>query len=214
MGYDSEFSDRDSLYRIRTIIRHENSNSPDSDFPTASPPIAFALKEDFPEVRDACRIVYKGQNQTPIRRAGSMDSHYAERGYMVDSTFFRLFDYPFLEGNAENSLTEPNSIILSSALAHRLFGEEKALDKSINLGAGDEASTKTVTGVFDEKFSKTHLNPNYILTMNTPGLGEFVLNNQNYAGRFRRTRHGRLWKSWSERQSSSKHRLKRQRLKI
>jgi ABC-type antimicrobial peptide transport system permease subunit len=180
-GYDTGFTEADSLYRIRTIIKHENNSSPDSDYPTASPPIAFALKEDFPEVREACRIIYINQNDTPMRTAASLESHYAQRGYLADSTFFKLFDYPFLEGSAERSLIAPNSIVLSSALARRLFGEGKALDKIVVLGTGSDTSNKTVTGVFDEGFAKTHLNPNYIISMDTPGLGQFVMGNQNYA---------------------------------
>ena len=40
----------------------------------------------------------------------------------------------------------------------------------------------TVTGVFDDsKKLKSHLDPNYILTMNTPGLGQFVRTVQNFA---------------------------------
>lgn len=181
MGYDTGYTDADSLYRVRTMIKHENNDSPDSNLASAGPPIAFALKEDFPEILEACRVVHMDQFESPIRVAESIDSHYAQRGYLADSTFFKLFDYPFLEGSSGNSLIAPNSIVLSSTLASRLFGKEAALNKTVVLGTGTDASNKTVTGVFKDDFAKTHLNPNYIISLNTPGLGAFVRDNQNYA---------------------------------
>jgi len=39
----------------------------------------------------------------------------------------------------------------------------------------------TVTGVYNEDNGKSHLNPNYVMTMDTPGVGQFVRENQNYA---------------------------------
>ncbi len=181
MGYDTHFTDADSIYRIRTKIVHPGSDSPDTDSPAAGPPIAFAMKEDFPEIEEACRIVYMQQFDSPIRMAESMESHYAERGYVADSTFFKIFDYPLLEGTAKSALEASNSIALSATLAKRIFGNERALNRNVVIGAGDQAATKTVTAVFKDDFSKTHLNPNYIISMNTPGVGQFVMSVQNYA---------------------------------
>ncbi|WP_273568257.1 ABC transporter permease [Maribacter halichondriae] len=181
MGYDTHYTDADSIYRVQTKIKHLSGNSPETNTPAASPPIAFALKEDFPEVEEVCRIVYMEQFESPIRLSESTESHYAKRGYVADSTFFKVFDYPLLEGSASTALDSPNSIVLSSTLAKKLFGSQNALNKSVVIGAGEQASDKTVTAVFKDDFGKTHLNPNYLISMNTPGVGQFVMNNQNYA---------------------------------
>ncbi|MFH6604414.1 FtsX-like permease family protein [Maribacter algicola] len=180
-GYDTQFSDADSIYRIRTKIKHIGGSSPDTNSAAAGPPIAFAMKEDFPEIEEACRIVYMEQFESPIRIAESTESYYAERGYVADSTFFKVFDYPLLEGTAQNALDAPNAIVLSATLAKKLFGNQNALNRNIVLGAGDQAANKTVTAVFKDDFGKTHLNPNYIISMNTPGVGQFVRSVQNYA---------------------------------
>ncbi len=180
-GYDTQFAEAETIYRIRTKIKHIGVNSPDTNSATAGPPIAFAMKEDFPEIEEACRIVYMEQFESPIRIAESTESYYAERGYVADSTFFKVFDYPLLEGTAQNALDAPNSIVLSATLAKKLFGNQNALNRNIVLGAGEQAANKTVTAVFKDDFGKTHLNPNYIISMNTPGVGQFVRSVQNYA---------------------------------
>lgn len=180
-GYDKGFSDSEDIYRLRTRIRHLDNSTPDSDLPSASPPIAFAMKDDYPEVKEVCRIAYIRELDTPIRPEMSMESQYAKGGYLADSTFFKIFDYPVLEGDVRHALDASDNIAISDGLARQLFGSGSALNQVVVLGAGKEASRKTVTAVFKKDFSRTHLNPNYILPMNTPGLGEFVMNNQNFA---------------------------------
>ena len=182
-GYDTHHEDAESLYRIRTINKSKNNNSVDSNFATSSPPIAFAMKEDFPEVAEACRIVYFGEGSDAlIRAAESSDGYYEPRGYLADPTVFDLFSYTFTEGNPKGALKAPNTVVLSLTLAKKLFGSEKALNKILVMGSGEEEANLTVTGVFDDETSeKSHLNPNYFLSMNSPGLGEFVRNTQNFA---------------------------------
>lgn len=178
-GYDQQFEDSSSLYRLKTVIEENENGNPSAG---SSPPIAFAMKEDFPEVTEACRVVYFGkENAGLLRNPNNDESFYEPRGYVADPTFFKLFNYPFLEGNPENALDTPNSIVLSETLAKKLFGTKKALNQTLVLGSGEEEMTLTIKGVFEDDFGKTHLNPNYILTMNSPGLGEFVRNETNFA---------------------------------
>jgi len=178
-GYDDDFADSNLIYRINTSIPEHDDGVLSAG---VSPPIAFALKEDFPEVEEACRVVYFGSgNDGLLRNPENDEAFYETRGYLADSTFFNLFNFPFVEGKANGSLTQPNSIVLSQALTAKLFDTEKALGKTLILGSGEQEQTLTIKGVFKKDFSKTHLKPNYILTMNSGGLGQHVQNVQNFA---------------------------------
>ncbi len=178
-GYDKQFSDSSNTYRINTIIKEHNGGVASAG---TSPPIAFAMKEDFPEVAEACRVVYFGEgNSGLLRNLESGKSFYESRGYLADSTFFDLFNYPLVEGKSGSALNAPNSIVLSKTLAHKFFGNKSALNKTLVLGNGEQEQNLTVTGVFNQDFGKSHLNPNYILTMNSGGLGQYVQKIQNFA---------------------------------
>ena len=178
-GYDQQFSDSSTIYRITTSIKEHNEGKPSAG---TSPPIAFAIKEDFPEVAEATRVVYFGSgNAGLLRNPESEESFYENRGYLADSTFFKIFDYPFVEGISKASLNAPNSVVLSESLSRKFFGDKEALNKTLILGSGDEEQRLVVTGVFKEDFGKSHLQPNYILTMNSGGLGQHVRNVQNFA---------------------------------
>ena len=178
-GYDNQFTDSSSIYRITTSIKEHNEGKPSAG---TSPPIAFAMQNDFPEIAEATRVVYFGDgNSGLLRNPQSGESFYEKRGYLADSTFFKLFDYPFVEGVSKGSLNIPNSVVLSESLARKLFGRKSALHKTLVLGSGEDEQNLTVTGVFQENFGKSHLQPNYILTMNSKGLGQHVRNVQNFA---------------------------------
>ena len=179
-GYDSHHDDVQSIYRVRNT----NQRAGDADWISAAspPPIAFTMKSDYPEVIEACRVLNRDAFQQDLLRVIDTDKGYYEpRGYLADSTFFTMFNYRFIEGNAAASLNAPNTIVLSSFLAKKLFGNQRALDKVLILGMGESALNLTVTGVFDEKFGKSHLNPNYIYSMSTPGMGQHLQNYDNYA---------------------------------
>ncbi|WP_299890982.1 FtsX-like permease family protein [uncultured Lacinutrix sp.] len=181
LGYDNHHDNADTIYRVRTII--DDPSTPQFNAASSGPPIAFAMKEDFPEVVEAARLVYMGEGtEELIRATDSNNGFYEPRGYLADATVFNIFKFNFIEGNSSNALVKPNTVVLSSSLAKKLFGSVPALNKTIISGSGEAQLTLTVTGVFDDdNHEKSHINPNYLVTMNTPGLAEFVRTNQNFA---------------------------------
>ena len=96
--------------------------------------------------------------------------------------FSRYSTYKFIEGKPLHSLDEPYTVVLSSAVAKKLFGSNEALNQQINIGSGSSVDTFRVTGVFDETWGKSHLQPHFIMSMNSGGIGEFVRTNNQWAG--------------------------------
>ncbi len=182
MGYDEHHENAESIYRIQTNIDGASSGTEDVRTAGSSPPIAFAAKDDFPEIEEATRVVLVDLfNVDIIRAAGKESGFYESKAYLADSTLFKVFNYKLLEGGS-TALNEPSTLILSSSLAKKLFNDQKALDKTVEISGYDGDPLRlTVKGVFDETFGKSHLKPNYIISMNTPGLGEWVKGNDNFA---------------------------------
>ncbi len=181
LGYDDHHEDAESLYRVQTFIKNPDGQT--FNAASSSPPIAFAMKEDFPEVVEVARLVYMGEGtESLIRTSDSNTGFYEPRGYLADPTVFSIFKYDFIEGNPNTALVEPNTVVLSSTLAIKLFGPIPVINKTIISGSGEEQLTLKITGVFDDKNKKkSHINPNYFVTVNTPGLGQFVRTVQNFA---------------------------------
>src|SRR5260221_4240984 len=95
-------------------------------------------------------------------------------GYYVDSTFFQLFTYDFIYGNAATALEEPNSLVISEQLANKFFGKENPVDKVIQIVTPFGEFNYTVKGVFNDVKSKSHIPANYFLSMRNKDMWNWV----------------------------------------
>src|SRR5207248_5615404 len=72
-------------------------------------------------------------------------SFYESKGYMVDSTFFRMFTYHFKEGDPATALDQPNSLVLSEEIAKKFFGESPAINKIIHISSNTNGRSEEHT---------------------------------------------------------------------
>jgi putative ABC transport system permease protein len=91
-------------------------------------PLLDEARNAYPEIVHGTRIV-AGNNTWMEVDGKSFDEQYM----FADSGFFHVFDFPFLAGNKETALAGRNNIVLSEALAKRLFGNEDPIGKPIRL---------------------------------------------------------------------------------
>jgi putative ABC transport system permease protein len=124
------------------------------------PPVGPTLKMDFPEVQEATRIREYG---TP--RVSNGKEVFRE-GYIafVDSNFFRVFTVPLLEGNAATALMQPNSIVITKAVALKYFGSQEVVGKTI-VFKEENLSPMKVTGVIDEMPENSHFHFSFLASM-------------------------------------------------
>ena len=177
-SYDKHYANAKDIYRITTSLsltgdKHNNA--------TSSPPIAPAMKNDFAEVKQFTRLVTTiGVKQHLLRYKEK--SFYEKDAAFVDSTFFDVFTFHFINGDAKNALKEPYSIVLLKSTADKLFGRDDPLGKTIEIDNAYGKHDFRVTGVVDESLGKSHIHANLFITMNSGGIGEYVLQNQMWAG--------------------------------
>ncbi|OCX52188.1 hypothetical protein BEL04_11910 [Mucilaginibacter sp. PPCGB 2223] len=177
-SYDKHHKDVQDIYRVTTTL----SLSGDKHIhATVSPPIAPALKTDFPEVQQYVRVV----NTLGVNRhllSYKEKSFYEKDMFYVDSTFFDVFNYHFVNGSPQKALTEPYSIVLFKPVADKLFAGDDPIGKTINIDNGYGKHDFKVTGVIDESLGKTHIKASMLVTMHSGGIGDYVLRNQIWAG--------------------------------
>ncbi|MDB5155536.1 MAG: transporter permease [Mucilaginibacter sp.] len=177
-SYDHHHKDAKNIYRITTstVLTGDSKN-----MATASPPIASAMKSDFPEVIQYTRIIRTlGIKEHLISYREK--SFYEERAFMVDSTFFDVFNYHFVKGSPLNALTEVNSIILLKPVADKLFGVTDPIGKVITMDDADGKNNFRVTGVVDESAGRSQLSANMFIRINRNGYGGNMLTNNSWAG--------------------------------
>jgi len=91
--------------------------------------------------------------QAPVFQAGNHEPLTSDMVF-ADRDFFNLFTYHAVEGNIENALNEPMTIVLSKNLAGLLFGPEPALGKTLKVNNNHYL---TVSAVLEEPEANTVL---------------------------------------------------------
>ena len=70
------------------------------------------FQREFPEIQSATRVVIPPDVQRHYLRFEDK-GFYESRGYVVDSTFFDVFSYPFEEGDPATALDGASPVVLS-----------------------------------------------------------------------------------------------------
>jgi putative ABC transport system permease protein len=72
--------------------------------------------------------------------------------------------------------------VLLKPTADKLFGNLDPVGKVITIDDDNGKRDFKVTGVVDESLGKSNIQANYFVTMNSGGVGEYVRNNDAWAG--------------------------------
>lgn len=128
--------------------------------------VAPLFKSDFPEVEETTRVRGVGglEMHTGLFVVGDKKIQ-SKEAFIVDSTFFNIFEREFVAGNPKNALAEPNSLVLSETLAMNIFGTTEALGKTVDLRT--EGEFLKVTGIVKDDIRKTHLPMNAFVSWTT-----------------------------------------------
>ncbi len=154
--------DRFHTYGDR-IVRVE-ADWGDAPFATSSMRTGPTLAADYPEIVHSVRLY-----PTSFLLATDAQRFQEDAVFYADSAFFDVFDFPLALGDAATALTEPNTIVLSGALAQKYFGDADPIGKTL---LADNVHAFRVTGVLAEMPRQSHLAFDALVSM---GTGELLL---------------------------------------
>jgi putative ABC transport system permease protein len=104
-------------------------------------PLVPVLQAGIPEVESSCRIA---SLRPPVKYNNNI---FNEEVNMVDSTFFKIFHFPILEGNKQDPFSTSSSLVISERASKRYFGKESAIGKNLELELGGEKVLFTITAL-------------------------------------------------------------------
>jgi len=134
-------------------------------------PMGPTLKNEFPEIKNFTRISWNQKVQINYRDK----QIYLPQLFLVDSTFFQLFDFKLSKGQRETALQKPNSIVLTEASAEKLFGRDDPMGKTIT-NYGRDSLTLTVTGILENVRQNSQLQFDALVSFNTVYRPEWMNN--------------------------------------
>ena len=157
-SYDDWHTQGEQLYRVS--IRTHRADAQGEESHVFTPPIGPDLQVEFPEVQAYTRI----STEQPAYLSHQEEAMQVDGIHYADTSFFTLFDFPWLAGDARTALARPNTMVLAMPLARRLFGEEDPMGKSVVL---DNQQQYEVTGLVAAPPAHSHLQFEALLSFST-----------------------------------------------
>lgn len=165
-SYDRFHKNADRIYRInQTFIWGENS---DNQFASTGPGVAYAVKAEVPEVELITSIHTPGNfiisYTTPSKEIIAFEE---DKVLAADTNFFKMFNFPFVRGNAASALQQANTLVMTESTAQKYFGEEDPIGKLVRLGGlnGNDQKTYEVTSVVKDTPDNSYIEFDVLLSM-------------------------------------------------
>ena len=150
INYDTFNKNYEQIHRV-TI------DATDMQFAVSPAPLASAMKATLSGIENTTRL-----NETSnILESG--DKKFEEKnGFFAEPSFFEIFSYPLLKGDAKTALRSPKEILITEKTALKYFNTTEAVGKSFKV---DNQETFVVTGVLKNIPSASHLQFDYLLPL-------------------------------------------------
>lgn len=164
-SFDQFHENKTALYRIG-LKRNRPGETELTSVKTFAG-IRSLLKENFPEVEN-----YTGFYKTPantgflFRYNGKI---YNEAGGIlnVDSAFFTVFPSLLIHGNATSVLAKNHNLIISEAMARKVFGNKNPIGQTLErIDDYDKGTDFIITGVLKDIPQNAHFHGNFIRHIN------------------------------------------------
>ena len=151
LSYDGFHKDADQVYRM--VL--------DDEVVTAPP--AFKLVFDkIPEIEHSVRLFNSGFLGTIKKVSYNNKIFTNDKIYYADDDFFNVFSFPLISGNPSTVLKKSNAAVITEATAHKYFGNENPVGKTLTLSDNNELE---VTGVMKNIPANSHFHFDILITM-------------------------------------------------
>ena len=147
LSYDRHHENADRIFRLAEEV---NIKGKQRWIAITQYPAGPTLVQDYPVVVDAIRF-YRDDEKTLV---GNQYVKFYEKGVLfTDGNVFKVFDFPLIKGDPQTALLEPNSIVLTEAMARKYFGDREPLDQTLTVSI----KTYKVSGVLKHTDRRSHL---------------------------------------------------------
>ena len=152
--YDKYVPDADQVYRVylKTDRAEGISNSAGT-----SPMFVPTLKQEFPQVKEAARIM---QIQSKVLFEQGDKKLYQEGGIYAEPDFLKIFPLASQYGAIAHALDDTKSVLISTTLSKQVFGDANPIGKQLTI----DKLPFQVSGVFVPN-TKFHLAVNFVVNL-------------------------------------------------
>lgn len=114
LSYDRFHAHGNNIYRV---VEKQVQAGDMYNVAVTPTPLADALKKDFAGIVQTCRIGSRSgffQHGNTVTETGSL--------LVADNSFFSLFNFELVQGDARSALMKPDEVVFSESMAEKMFG--------------------------------------------------------------------------------------------
>ena len=157
LSYDRYNTNASRIYRVNEDLKLGENNVL---YAVCMPPLAQALKADFPYVENTVRLKNAGSSHIKKGTTNILENSIA----FADPSLFDVFTLPMINGDPASSLKEPNSVVLTESTANKYFNSTNVVGKTLTF---DDTHFYKVTGVIKDIPKQSHFNFDFFISMST-----------------------------------------------
>ncbi len=117
LSYDQFHQNGKNIYRV---VEKQNMSGEEYDIAVSPGPLASALKADFGEITQTCRVRRLGSRMFKIRNQ-VVESNGT---FATDNSLFSMMDFKLIMGDKKSVLANAEEIVITESVAEKFFGAD------------------------------------------------------------------------------------------
>ena len=147
LSYDAYNKNHRRIFRVDTELKYGEAVT---SFAIAAPPVAEAMRQQFPEIQSAVRM----ERAMNIQLKKGEEIIQEDHAVYADQSIFDVFTLVVTDGASSRALMDPASIVNSETVALKYFNTINAAGKSLIVA--NDNSIHTVTAVVKDMPRQSH----------------------------------------------------------
>lgn len=155
LSFEDFHANKDRIYRVHQDRYDKGKLS--TQWAAGAYGVGNGFKDAIPEIEDYVKLVPQDDVLTEINNQPVK----IKNVFYGSQSFFKIFTYPLISGDANTALKEPFTTALSEKTAKTIFGSANVVGKTIQFNRG---RNYTITAVYKDPPVNTQLRPDVLLS--------------------------------------------------
>ncbi len=155
-SYEKMYPDADNIFRLTTEYNSKDGRYELNVLPAKAIKVAY---ESVPETNHLTLLNGAERRGEILVEVGG--KKYKETNYYAaDTAYFKVFEHDFIQGNAEEALSQPDNVVITASIAKKYFGRTDVYGEPIKISGTD----RLVGGVINDFQGNTVLDFDILLS--------------------------------------------------
>ena len=160
--YDAWLANAENSYQLQSVYRSRQTGE-EQHFQMAAYVAGQRMRSSFPQID---RSVYALSSEPVVMRNG--EALPTRDALLVDSLFFDVLQFPFVQGDPRSALSQLNTVVLTQSEARRIFGTENVMGRTVTMVSRGITRDYRITGIARDVPHNSHVRFTIVARIDLP----------------------------------------------